>query len=225
MDNFCYSGVYAITNLFNGKVYVGSTAVLTRRRDDHFRALRGGRHPIPHLQNAWNKYGDDQFDFVVIEYCDPEKCVEREQYWINKLEPYRNENGYNRSPTAGSNLGFKHSEETKEKMAERMTGVPMEDWVKEKIREALMGKVKSAEHRANLWRNRQGWTHTEDSKRRITEGLFRAVEEGRRPGPVDYKHTEEAKAKMSAAHKGKPKSPEHRAKIAAALKAARARKK
>lgn len=225
MDNLCYSGVYAIVNLLNGKVYIGSAVILTRRRDDHLRSLRGGYHPNPHLQNAWNKYRDEQFDFVVIEYCDPEKCIEREQYWIDEMETYKNGNGYNRSPTAGSNLGFNHSEETKVGMSDKMSGVPMEGWVKEKIREALTGKVKSAEHRANLWKNRQGWRHSEESRKKISDGLLRAVEEGRRPGPVDYKHTEEAKAKMSAARKGKPKSPEHRAKIAAALRASRARKK
>lgn len=226
MDVFCYSGVYAIVNLLNGKIYIGSAVVLTRRLDDHFRMLRGGYHSNPHLQNAWNKYTGDQFDFTVIEYCDPDKCVEREQYWIDKLEPYKNENGYNRSPTAGSNLGFNHSEETKEKMSERMSGVPMEDYVKDKIREALTGKEKSAEHRANIWKNRQGWKHSEGSKRRISEGIQRAIKEGRIPGvQVGYKHSEETKAKMSASGKGRVFSEEHKAKIAAAVKAARARKK
>lgn len=41
MDALCYSGVYAIVNLFNGKVYIGSAVILTRRLDDHFRALKG----------------------------------------------------------------------------------------------------------------------------------------------------------------------------------------
>lgn len=223
---YCCSGVYAIVNVGNGKVYIGSAVILSRRRDDHFRSLYGGYHPNRHLQNAWNKYGPESFEFVEIEFCEPEKCIEREQYWMDHHESYRNENGYNQSPTAGSILGFTHSEETKAAMSERMSGVPMEERVKEKIREALLGQPKSAEHRANLWRNRQGWKHSEESKRRISDSLRKAAESGNRSGPPDgWTHSSETRAKMSESRRGKPKSLEHRAKIAAAVKAARARKK
>ncbi len=226
MDDFSNSGVYGITNLKNGKLYVGSSADLRRREADHTRALRGGYHPVPYLQNSWNKHGENNFSFVTLENCHPELCVVVEQKWLDKLRTFEFANGYNRSPTAGSTLGFKHTSSTKKKMADRMLGVPIPDWVKEKIRKALTGKAKSAEHRANLWKNRQGWEHSEDSKKKISESLHKAVSEGRVPGPpAGYKHTDEIRAKISSGLRGKPKSAAHRAKIATAVKAALKRKR
>jgi len=57
------------------------------------------------------KYGYSEFSLVIIEYCDPENCVEREQYYIDTVEPE-----YNILKFAGSNKGFKHSEETLAKL-------------------------------------------------------------------------------------------------------------
>lgn len=226
MARHCKSGVYAIANLINGKVYVGSSVDLKRRENEHFNALKTGCHPIPYLQRSWEKYGPENFVFLVLETCMPEECFVREQGWLDDLEPYRFENGYNRSPSAGSCLGFRHTKMTKQKMSERMAGVPMPDWVKTKIAESLRGKVKSAEHRANLWKNRVNWHHSKESRAKISKGLLKASMEGRRSGPPDgWTHSEEAKMKMSAVHRGRPKSPEHRAKIAAAVRAARARKR
>jgi len=215
----CCSGVYAIINLMNNKVYVGSACDLKRREADHVRRLRGGYHDNLYLQNSWNKYGESNFTFGLLEECELFELIPREQYWIDEFESYLFKNGYNRSPTAGSPLGVKHSDETKAKMSERMLGKPMPDWVKEKIRAALKGKTKSEDHRSNLWNNRRGWKHSEESKMKIARSLRKAAERGERSGPPEgWKHSEESRKKMSKAHKGVRKSAEHRAKIAAALK-------
>lgn len=98
----------------------------------------------------------------------------------------------------------------------------MKDWIKDKISEALTGRELSDEHKANLWRNRQGWTHSEESKQKTSETLRGMVERGEFVGYWKGKqHSEETKAKMSKAGKGKPKSDEHKAKIAAALRGKR----
>jgi group I intron endonuclease len=220
------SGVYAIANLVNGKVYVGSSVDLRRRESDHFRALRGGYHCVTYLQNSYRKYGASNFVFMVLEYTLPEECLTREQFWLDELQPFKFENGYNRSPRAGSCLGFKHSIETRRRMSDRKFGVPMPDEVKRAISLALTGKVKSASHRANLWKNRQGWRHSDESKANISAGLLRAKLAGKSIGfPVGGKHTDETKRKMSEAGKGRPKTPEHRAKISAAVRAALAKKR
>jgi len=54
----------------------------------------------------------------IIEYCDPENCIPREQFYIDLLKPE-----YNILPKAGSNLGFKHSEETLNKMRGRIFSI------------------------------------------------------------------------------------------------------
>jgi group I intron endonuclease len=56
------------------------------------------------------KYGYANFSVEIIEYCTPEKAIEREQYYLDLIQP-----GYNILTKAGSLLGFKHSEETKAK--------------------------------------------------------------------------------------------------------------
>ena len=60
------------------------------------------------------KYGYGGFSLEILEYCDRDKVIEREQYYIDLLKPE-----YNILQTAGSSLGFKYSEDTKAKMKVR----------------------------------------------------------------------------------------------------------
>lgn len=48
------SGIYALVNDETGKMYVGRSIDLDKRKRTHFWALRNGRHPNSHLQRAWN---------------------------------------------------------------------------------------------------------------------------------------------------------------------------
>lgn len=115
------SGIYKITNISNGKVYVGSAVKLTRRFNDHKNQLIGHRHANKYLQNSWNKYGQESFIFEIIEFVDElELLIQREQFWIDCLNVIDNKIGYNISPTAGSTLGYKQSEETLEKKSKIM---------------------------------------------------------------------------------------------------------
>ena len=107
------AGVYLISNNVNGKCYVGSTIHLDQRRREHFSKLANNKHINVHLQNAYNKYGREAFDFEVLETIDiddniKDKLLKREQFWIDNLKPE-----YNILLVAGSNLGYHHTEETK----------------------------------------------------------------------------------------------------------------
>ena len=76
-------GVYAIRNLINGKVYIGSTTDSFRNRwNNHKKRLKKGTHYNKHLQSAYNKYGKDNLVFQIIEITQPENAVEREGYYI-----------------------------------------------------------------------------------------------------------------------------------------------
>lgn len=87
-------GVYKITNLVNGKIYVGSSKDIESRWKQHRDKLNKGTHDNPHLQRAWGKYGEDNFKFEVIEECERTIQFEREQFYLNMLNPF-DDNGYN----------------------------------------------------------------------------------------------------------------------------------
>lgn len=91
-DAIC--GVYKITNLVNGKFYIGSSNNIKNRWYNHQKSLDEGTHGNAHLQKAWNKYGKENFKFEIIEECDPAVQFEREQFYLNELKPF-DENGYN----------------------------------------------------------------------------------------------------------------------------------
>ena len=118
------SGIYKIVNAANGKYYLGSTNRLSYRWYRHRMNLRSGKHKNPHLQSAWNKYGDANFQFFVVEYCPETELFEREVKHLKECEKNPN-TSYNLVyvPGGGSFFkGRKHSEETKRKMSERRRG-------------------------------------------------------------------------------------------------------
>lgn len=84
------SGIYKIVNLKNGKFYIGSAINLHNRKLAHFGRLRNNGHKNPHLQSSWNKYGKDSFEFSIIEECDIDSLLDKEQYYIDVLKPHYN---------------------------------------------------------------------------------------------------------------------------------------
>lgn len=110
-------GIYKIINNETGQFYVGSSTDLRRRARAHRNQLRKSKHPNPHLQNAWNKYGEDAFEFVVIETCDPENVLDIEQSY---LDAFANSNStYNIATNSYSGMGGRyHTKEAIAKIAE-----------------------------------------------------------------------------------------------------------
>ena len=91
------SGIYAVVNKINNHLYIGKAINLSSRKSDHFTALRKNCHYNKHLQRAFNLYGGDNFQFVVIEFVKWENLSDREQFWIFRLSPVYNikSNAYN----------------------------------------------------------------------------------------------------------------------------------
>ena len=63
-------GIYKIKNKVNGKVYIGQSIRIEKRWIDHKKTLRSNSHRNIYLQNAWNKYGEENFIHEIIEECD-----------------------------------------------------------------------------------------------------------------------------------------------------------
>jgi group I intron endonuclease len=94
------SGVYMILNRLNGKCYVGSAVCLFERSRDHLGALRRQKHFSKKLQNAYNKHGEEAFEFSVLSIVEDvgaefKLLIAEEQRWIDVKEAWKV--GYNTS--------------------------------------------------------------------------------------------------------------------------------
>ncbi len=117
------SGVYKIVNKVNGKIYIGSAVNFKYRWTEHKYDLNNNKHHSIHLQRSWNKYGKENFKFEILEIIeDIESLTKREQYYLDLIQCCKKELGYNLSPTAGSPLGYRHTEEAKKNMSEARKG-------------------------------------------------------------------------------------------------------
>lgn len=96
-DNFI--GIYAIHSKYDNKNYVGQckgTRGLRQRFYEHRLALRKNSHFNQYLQRSYNKHGEKQFEFIILEICNKnDNLYEKEGYWIQKLKSMKNENGWN----------------------------------------------------------------------------------------------------------------------------------
>lgn len=89
------SGVYQIYNTKTNKRYIGSSLCVSRRWPQHLYLLRNGKHHSKHLQNAWDKYGEESFVFECLEYCEPEQRLQLEHKYIVEYKSTDREFGYN----------------------------------------------------------------------------------------------------------------------------------
>lgn len=101
-------GIYSITNIINSKCYVGQSVDISRRFSQHRSNLNKNKHVNRHLQYAWNKYGENNFKFDVLEICKAEDLNEKEKYWIDYCNSYNN--GYNLDYGGDGIPGYKHTE-------------------------------------------------------------------------------------------------------------------
>lgn len=82
MKNKKTIGIYSITCLPTNKVYVGQSRAIANRKWQHFNDLKKQKHCNSHLQNAFNKYGEENFSFTVLENCELEELCIKEAHWI-----------------------------------------------------------------------------------------------------------------------------------------------
>jgi len=89
------SGIYKITNTLNNKLYIGSSINLSSREYKHFWMLNKGIHDNEYLQKSFNKYGIDIFKFEIVEYCESNELIEKENKFINLYKSNNLNKGYN----------------------------------------------------------------------------------------------------------------------------------
>ena len=219
-------GIYQIRNLVNGKVYIGSAKNMGYRWRIHRRDLGKQKHHSPHLQKAWEKHGPGGFVFEVLQLVeDVGDLIRLEQEWLDKVRPFDKDRGYNISPTAGSNLGLKRSEEFKKRISEERKA---SGWKPDAAHRAAVGKAA----RERVW--------TPEMCQAISDRLsgkprppgfsekMSVIHKGRKHTPEaranmgnsrrGRKMSDETKAKLAAIHTGRKHTPESRAKMSEAQK-------
>lgn len=90
-------GIYKITNIKNNKVYIGQSVNIEKRWREHIYAFRRGDHTNVYFQRAWNKYGEENFIFEIIEECLIENLNDKESFYILKFQATNPQYGYNRT--------------------------------------------------------------------------------------------------------------------------------
>ena len=208
-------GIYAIINQENGHRYIGSSHNISNRWYQHRTALRGGTHGNKHLQRAWDKYGENKFDFAILLECSQDELIENEQAHIDGLSPEYNMVPFastgkgnlgrsrpdnierNKTFRSKGHTGCLHSDETKTKMAaawvERKK-VGFSDETRAKMSIASTGRKLSPEHIQKLRESRLGKHWTEEEKEEMS-----AKQRGRKLTPeriqLSIEGTKRAKAR------------------------------
>lgn len=95
------TGIYKITCNQNNKVYIGQSTSIKRRWAQHRRDLKNNNHYNQYLQRAYNKYGEESFEYEILELCPAEKLNEREKFYIKLFDSFQN--GFN-SDCGGSDI-------------------------------------------------------------------------------------------------------------------------
>jgi len=106
------SGIYKISSINNDKFYIGSAISLYNRWHHHKHNLLNNKHSNSKLQRFVNKHGILSIRIDVIEICEKDKLLQREQFYIDTLNPF-----FNICKLAGNTLGVKHTEDMKAKFS------------------------------------------------------------------------------------------------------------
>lgn len=196
------SGIYQIVNKVNNKRYIGSSVDIYRRWGQHEYELRRGMHPAKHLQSAWDKYGEDNFEFSIIKVVkDIENILRVEQEYLDE-----HTHEYNTILIAGNNLGYRHTEDAKKRMSIIHTGFKHTEESKRKMSDYWKGRPRGkytdervAKHAAAM----RGCT--------INEKQRAALDAGRLLG-----RTKDVYEKIANANRGKVRSDETKKKLSIA---------
>lgn len=158
------SGIYKITCLGNNKCYIGSSLDVKTRISIHKYSLRYNRHQNKYLQRAWNKYGEDNFTFEIIEYLDI-GLQEREKELILQYNSLSTADGFNMKLPGYTGIGA--SNEVKSKLSLIRKGKKLTDQTKKRISEANKGKKRTQEFKDKISMLNSGRILTEEHKRKL----------------------------------------------------------
>ena len=174
------SGIYCITNIVNGKKYIGKTKCFYTRYCQYASDVRSSdsNRINNYLLNSFLKYGFDNFKFDVIEFCPVENCSERELYWMIKFDTINRDVGYNLR--MDSSTGMITHELTSKKISERLK----DEWSKG-VRKDHGTKLKAS------WKFRDRNEQSKLMSRNLTKYVYDLYYEDREEIGILYKELQE----------------------------------
>lgn len=198
------SGVYKITNIINNKCYIGSSIDIVGRWRQHMKALRKGIHHSIHLQRAWNKDGEENFEFSIIEYITAQKeaLIAKEQCYKDLYKSYDRKYGYDICPLAKSRLGSVGLVGSKNPMYGKTGnkhfgyGKVRSQEIRLKISETMIENGTSKGKNNGMY----GRKHSDESKKKNSESN-KIAQAGKNNSFYGKRHTDESKKKMSESRK------------------------
>jgi len=227
IPQFFSPGAYGIVCDVNWKIYVGSSFDVNGRTTGHQRDLRANRHVNKHLQNAWNKYGEEHFQFIVLETCERtlKATYRTEQKWIDEFESYKRDKGYNIVPYAagGSAKGLVISTTARAQMSESHTGLKQSEETVNKRANKIRGRKWSNEERDNHIANHWAYGENAEEVKAKLRGKKRTQEQKDKLAGNHWSRTDKAEEigrKISKSLRGKPHTEEQNAVTSATTKAA-----
>lgn len=181
------SGIYCIENISTNKKYIGQSVDIHTRWCHHRSELKNHTHFNDYLQKSWDKYGEDDFKFYVIEYCDICELDDKENYYIDLYNTTDRDFGYNLK-TGGQDRNAVFSDELRERISEAVK----QDYIdhpekREHKRESALkywSNQETKNKRSGKNASMYGKHHTEESKRKISEARKGTVSYRRNTTPV-----------------------------------------
>lgn len=200
------TGIYQIQSKSKPqRVYIGSAINIHVRWNRHLNDLKNNRHHSSKLQRHYDKYGEGDLQFSIKLRCRQKELIYYEQHFLDILKPH-----FCNRKKAESNLGFKHSEETRRKMSESHKGKVFSEEHKQKLGETSKGRKLSNEAKEKLSKFNTGKKLSDEHKRKISES--------NKGKSVGRKLSDETKQKISESNKGRKFSDETKKKISERLK-------
>jgi group I intron endonuclease len=209
------SGIYKIQSIIKPhRCYIGSSYNIDKRWEEHLKDLRKEKHHSIKLQRHYNKYGEKDLIFILIEPCFPNWLITREQYYLDLIHPY-----FNTCKLAYSCRGVKRSKEIKEKISNGGKGLKRPESFIIKNRERMignkywLGRKHSPETILKMRKPR-----TEETKQKMRKPKSEEWKQKMSIAMSGFRHSEETKLKMSRRRIGTHLSSEIRNKMSISQK-------
>jgi len=177
-------GIYCIENINTNKKYIGQSVNINDRWSKHKNELRQNSHDNDYLQKAWNKYGEDNFKFYILEECNKSELDNREVYYINLYQTLDYKNGYNLKEGGQDGIISEYGNHKRKQslkktyentdLKERRKQDALKQWSDPTIKAKILGENNGM----------YGRTHTMEARKRISKARKGTVSPKRDKRPV-----------------------------------------